>query len=605
MTVRQVTLGDERATVHADALTLRRAATAAAGAGVVVSVGSGTIADIGKALSAELGRVPHVVVQTAASVNGFADDQSVLLLDGVKHTTATRWPERLVIDTDVIARAPVELNRAGFGDLLATYTAPADWRLAQLVGQDDSYSPFAVELARAHVDAVLDHADGIHRADPEALEHLSAALTLSGIAMGVAGRTAPGSGMEHTVSHLLEMAERPGVEAPLHGAKVGALSVLAAMLWARVRTVARAGGLRALRFPTAEELEPRVREAFAVLDPSGRVGEACWRDYARKLERWNDARDHARDAVAALAGVRRRARPPAGLAGAARRGAARGARAGAPDPARRARPHGPLGARARAPDARPLQRRRSGVLHGHLGLRGRRRAARRRGTAGSRLVIEFVFMLTRDDVTVGDAAEVLASLRESGCATSASRTSGRRRRPSRRSPRPRTTAGMEVMLEVVSTSAEDELRSLRAALDIGVDWVLGGTHAERGRRDPRRRREVLPVPGHDRRPSRACCTARSTRSPRTPRALTALDGVHGVDLLAYRHATEDPIALTRAVAAAAAGPGDRGRLGHVLRADRRARRRRRVGLHDRVGDLRRPAPRRAERARARSRPCWR
>ena len=56
MTVRQVTLGDERANVHADALTLRRAATAAAGAGVVVSVGSGTIADIGKALSADLGR---------------------------------------------------------------------------------------------------------------------------------------------------------------------------------------------------------------------------------------------------------------------------------------------------------------------------------------------------------------------------------------------------------------------------------------------------------------------------------------------------------------------------------------------------------------------
>jgi glycerol-1-phosphate dehydrogenase [NAD(P)+] len=291
MRVRQVTLGDERANVHADALTLRRGATAAAGAGVVVSVGSGTIADIGKAISADLGRVPHVIVQTAASVNGFADDQSVLLLNGVKHTTATRWPERLLIDSDVIARAPVELNRAGFGDLLATYTAPADWRLAQLVGQDDSYSPFAVGLARAHVDRVLDQADGIHRADPEALEHLSAALTLSGIAMGVAGRTAPGSGMEHTVSHLLEMAERPGAEAPLHGAKVGALSVLAAMLWARVRTVARGGGLRALRFPEPAALEPRVREAFAVLDPSGRVGEACWRDYARKLDRWNDARD--------------------------------------------------------------------------------------------------------------------------------------------------------------------------------------------------------------------------------------------------------------------------------------------------------------------------
>ena len=79
--------------------------------------------------------------------------------------------------------------------------------------------------------------------------------------------------------------------------------------------------------------------------------------------------------------------------------------------------------------------------------------------------------------------------------------------------------------------------------------------------------------------------------------LTALDGVHGVDLLAYRHATEDPIALTRAVAEAADGPVIAAGLGHVLRADRGARARGRVGLHDRHGDLRRPAPGRAERRR--------
>jgi len=284
--IRHVTLGDEHATVHADAATLEQATRGCAGAGLIVSVGSGTIVDIGKVVSARLGGVPHVAVQTAASVNGFADDQSVLLVDGVKRTTLTRWPERLLIDRDVVARAPVELNRAGLGDLLATYTAPADWRLAQLVGQDDSYSPFAVALARGHTDALLEQADGVHRGDPEAIEHLTVALVLSGIAMGVAGQTAPCSGMEHTVSHLLEMAGQPG----LHGAKVGALSVLSAMLWARVRNVARAGGLRTLRFPAAAEMERRARGAFGELDPSGRAGEECWRGYARKLERWHDAR---------------------------------------------------------------------------------------------------------------------------------------------------------------------------------------------------------------------------------------------------------------------------------------------------------------------------
>jgi glycerol-1-phosphate dehydrogenase [NAD(P)+] len=291
LTVRPVPLGDERADVHADAKTLRQAVAESVGASLVLSVGSGTIVDIGKAVSALLGQLPHVVVQTAASVNGFADDQSVLLVDGVKHTTPTRWPERLLIDSDVVARAPAELNRAGLGDLLATYTAPADWLLARLVGQDDRYSPFAVGLARAHVDVVLDTADGIHRGEPEALEQLAGALTLTGISMGVAGCTAPCSGMEHTGSHLLEMSELPGAPVPLHGAKVGVLAVLAAMLWARVRTVARGGGLHALRFPSAAEMEPRVRAAFTSLDPSGQVGEKCWQDYSRKLERWSAARE--------------------------------------------------------------------------------------------------------------------------------------------------------------------------------------------------------------------------------------------------------------------------------------------------------------------------
>jgi glycerol-1-phosphate dehydrogenase [NAD(P)+] len=100
--------------------------------------------------------------------------------------------------------------------------------------------------------------------------------------------------MEHTGSHLLEMSEslgESGPPAPLHGAKVGVLAVLASTLWARVRAAARAGGLEALRFPTLEEMEPRVRAAFADLDPSGEAGEKCWRDYSRKLERWHAARD--------------------------------------------------------------------------------------------------------------------------------------------------------------------------------------------------------------------------------------------------------------------------------------------------------------------------
>jgi len=283
-------LGDDTAEVHADAPTLAAAVDAVRGAGLLVTIGSGTIADIGKYASAQLDELPHVVVQTAASVNGFADDQSVLVVDGVKRTTPTRWPDRLVIDTDVVGLAPPMMNQAGLGDLLATYTAPADWLLAKFVGQDDSFSPAVVTLARDHVDAAVDAAEGVAAGDPNAIELLAAALTLSGVSMGVAGRTAPGSGMEHTASHLLEMTEAR--DATLHGAKVGVLSALAAGLWEVVREAAANGALAALRFPDEAEMEERVTTAFGAADPSGAMAAECWSDYRRKLARWNAARPY-------------------------------------------------------------------------------------------------------------------------------------------------------------------------------------------------------------------------------------------------------------------------------------------------------------------------
>jgi hypothetical protein len=95
-------------------------------------------------------------------------------------------------------------------------------------------------------------------------------------------------------------------------------------------------------------------------------------------------------------------------------------------------------------------------------------------------MIEFVFMLTRDDVTVADAPEVLAGLRDTGLRYLGFKDIGPPPEVLRDVTAAAHEAGMEVMLEVVSTSRDDELRSVRAALDIDVDWVLGGTNAGDG-----------------------------------------------------------------------------------------------------------------------------
>jgi glycerol-1-phosphate dehydrogenase [NAD(P)+] len=85
-------------------------------------------------------------VQTAASVNAFSDDVSVLLKSGTKRSVPSRWPDALLVDLRTLADAPPAMNLAGFGDIISMWTAPADWYLASAVGMDDSYHPAPVAM---------------------------------------------------------------------------------------------------------------------------------------------------------------------------------------------------------------------------------------------------------------------------------------------------------------------------------------------------------------------------------------------------------------------------------------------------------------------------
>jgi glycerol-1-phosphate dehydrogenase [NAD(P)+] len=347
--VRWVSVGPGDGVVHADEPTLAAAAAATARAACVVTVGSGTITDIGKVTAGD--GTPLVAVQTATSVNGYADPFSVLLHRGVKRTAASRWPDALVIDPEVLLDAPPDLNRAGAGDMMAMFTANADWYLASAVlgaappGQpgDPPFHPAVAGLVRARGPQLLALAAGLGpdadrggsprpggatdadrgraqhaglgaggapdarpggasgagrggaqaaaRPDPGSLAELAGLLTLSGIAMGVAGSTAPASGMEHAVSHLLEMAATArGEPASFHGIQVGVASIVAARTWAHVlRRVADGGLDRPARLPDPDAIRDRITRAFAAVDPGGAMAEECFADYARKLRRLGSA----------------------------------------------------------------------------------------------------------------------------------------------------------------------------------------------------------------------------------------------------------------------------------------------------------------------------
>ncbi len=284
-------IGADRDELHADEEAVAEVEKAIDGAGCVVSVGSGTITDLCKIATQNRGSLPFVAVQSAGSVNGFSDDFTVLLKGGAKRTVPSRYPDALLADLGVLADAPHEMNAAGFGDLLATFTAPADWYLAYLMGMGDYHqAPITLLLEQAH--ELLDEASALQRREPEALYRLARVLTLSGIALGVAGSTAPYSGTEHLVSHLLDMsAVQLGRSFAFHGAQVGVATVPVAAAWEALFSEFDPAKIDPDDcFPEPDEVEPVVREAFAKIDPSGEVGEECWSDYSKKIERWKGCR---------------------------------------------------------------------------------------------------------------------------------------------------------------------------------------------------------------------------------------------------------------------------------------------------------------------------
>ena len=173
-------------------------------------------------------------------------------------------------------------------------------------------------------------------------------------------------------------------------------------------------------------------------------------------------------------------------------------------------------------------------------------------------MIEFVFMLTHHDQTVARPLDVLEQVRDCGLRYVGFKDIGAEVPILSEVCAAAHGYGMQVMLEVVSTSREDELASIAAACDIGVDWLLGGTHVVDGiallANVPAGKRPLYcPFPGtvvgHP-----SVLLGEIADIATSAQRLTAMDGVHGLDLLAYRHPTADAAELTSAVVQSAAGP---------------------------------------------------
>jgi glycerol-1-phosphate dehydrogenase [NAD(P)+] len=187
---------------------------------VVYAVGGGLTADAAKYFSIKLD-LPLVVLPTALSVDAFITAASGIRRDGCVYYIETKPPENLILDLDVIAKAPVFIRAAGITDVMSIATGCWDWKFAQERGKNPTgmeFIPWVYDAAQSILRGVLDCAEAAGRGDKGGLKTLYDCLALEVQLCNQVGHARPEEGSEHYFAYAVENIMGHGLP---HGDLVG------------------------------------------------------------------------------------------------------------------------------------------------------------------------------------------------------------------------------------------------------------------------------------------------------------------------------------------------------------------------------------------------
>ncbi len=170
---------------------------------LILGIGSGVIQDLCKYVSF-FAKIPYMIVATAPSMDGYASDGAAMILNGMKETVKAGLPRAIVADTDVLKDAPMEMIKAGYGDIIGKFSALCDWKLSMVVN-GEYFCQYIYDTTYQMIKNTLNTAKGLLQRNEESIEALMEALTIVGIMMSFAGSSRPASGSEHHLSHFFEI----------------------------------------------------------------------------------------------------------------------------------------------------------------------------------------------------------------------------------------------------------------------------------------------------------------------------------------------------------------------------------------------------------------
>lgn len=232
---------------------------------LILGVGSGVIQDLCKCVS-HFERIPYMVVATAPSMDGYASTGAAMILSGMKETVPAGLPRALICDTEILKDAPMEMIKAGYGDIIGKYSALSDWRISNIIN-GEYLCEYIYKVTADMIEKTRSVAKGLLERDEDSVGILTEALVVVGIMMSFAGNSRPASGSEHHLSHFFEIVGIVKDEPYLpHGIDVAFSTVMTSKVREKLlkkdfdRPLYRLG---------KEEYEKRIKELY------GKVAEGC------------------------------------------------------------------------------------------------------------------------------------------------------------------------------------------------------------------------------------------------------------------------------------------------------------------------------------------
>ncbi len=193
-------------------------------ADAVIGVGGGKVLDTAKYI-AFLKNLPFISIPTSTSNDGFSSSGCSLIINGKRTSVHAAMPFGIIVDLDVIKNSPLKFIYSGLGDIISKISAVFDWYFEEQhnVSKVDD---FAAMLAKKSVNSIV-RMPYTQITEQFFLKEMVDSLTMSGIAMEIAGNSAPASGSEHLISHALDkILDKP----QLHGIQVGISTYLISLV---------------------------------------------------------------------------------------------------------------------------------------------------------------------------------------------------------------------------------------------------------------------------------------------------------------------------------------------------------------------------------------